>query len=149
MRIAICDDDENIRNKINKYLHDFLSKSHLKCPEIIMFEDGESLLKDSLAKDIVFLDVEMPGLKGIYVGKELRKANKNTIIFIISAFSEYLDDAMLLKVASVRIIHGKGTGLLRKHIWNMLKKDRRVASYRMGTFGEGDAGVTVVELKIK
>ncbi len=62
---------------------------------------------------------------------------------------KYLDDALLLKVASVRIIHGKGTGLLRKHIWNMLKKDRRVASYRMGTFGEGDAGVTVVELKIK
>ena len=62
---------------------------------------------------------------------------------------KYLDDALLLKVQSVRIIHGKGTGLLRKHIWNMLKKDRRVASYRMGTFGEGDAGVTVVELKIK
>ena len=62
---------------------------------------------------------------------------------------KYLDDALLMKVASVRIIHGKGTGLLRKHIWSMLKKDRRVASYRMGAFGEGDAGVTVVELKIK
>ena len=62
---------------------------------------------------------------------------------------KYLDDALLVKVASVRIIHGKGTGLLRKHIWNMLKKDRRVASYRMGAFGEGDAGVTIIELKIK
>ncbi|MBE6638738.1 MAG: endonuclease MutS2 [Ruminococcaceae bacterium] len=62
---------------------------------------------------------------------------------------KYLDDALMLKVASVRIIHGKGTGLLRKHIWNMLKKDRRVASYRMGTYGEGDSGVTIVELKIK
>ena len=62
---------------------------------------------------------------------------------------KYLDDALLLKVASVRIIHGKGTGLLRKHLWNMLKKDKRVSCYRMGAFGEGDAGVTVIELKIK
>lgn len=62
---------------------------------------------------------------------------------------KYLDDALVLKVASVRVIHGKGTGLLKKHIWNMLKKDRRVASYRIGAYGEGDGGVTVVELKIK
>lgn len=98
MRVAICDDEELIRIQINKYLCDFFTKNHLNCPEIAMFEDGESLLMDSEKKDIVFLDVEMPGLKGIHVGKELRKANKNIIIFIISAFPEYLDDAMRFHV---------------------------------------------------
>lgn len=60
---------------------------------------------------------------------------------------KYLDDAVMAGVHSVRIIHGKGTGALRKIIGQYLRKDRRVASHRMGAYGEGDAGVTVVELK--
>ncbi len=60
---------------------------------------------------------------------------------------KYLDDAVLAGIRTVRIIHGKGTGALRKAIGQYLKKDRRVASHRMGAYGEGDAGVTVVELK--
>ena len=60
---------------------------------------------------------------------------------------KYLDDAVMAGVHSVRIIHGKGTGALRKIIGQYLRKDRRVASPRMGAYGEGDAGVTVVELK--
>ena len=47
----------------------------------------------------------------------------------------------------VRIIHGKGTGVLRKVIGQHLRTDSRVASHRIGAYGEGDAGVTVVELK--
>ena len=60
---------------------------------------------------------------------------------------KYLDDAVMAGVHTVRIIHGKGTGALRKIIGQYLRKDRRVASHRMGAYGEGDAGVTVVELK--
>jgi DNA mismatch repair protein MutS2 len=60
---------------------------------------------------------------------------------------KYLDDAVLASVPSVRIIHGKGTGALRAAIWKYLKNDKRVASYRHGAYGEGDAGVTVVEFK--
>ena len=60
---------------------------------------------------------------------------------------KYLDDAIMAGVHSVRIIHGKGTGALRKAITQYLRSDRRVASHRMGAYGEGDAGVTVVELK--
>lgn len=59
----------------------------------------------------------------------------------------YLDEAGVAGVKTVTIIHGKGTGALRNAIWNRLKKDRRVKSYRPGQFGEGDYGVTVVELK--
>ena len=59
---------------------------------------------------------------------------------------KYLDDAKLAGVHSVTLIHGKGTGALRRALWDQLKKDPRVKSYRLGAYGEGDAGVTVVEL---
>lgn len=60
---------------------------------------------------------------------------------------KYLDDAKMAGVHSVTIIHGKGTGALRAAIQSKLKHDSRVKSFRNGNYGEGDAGVTVVELK--
>ena len=60
---------------------------------------------------------------------------------------KYLDDAVLAGIASVRIIHGKGTGALRAALWKNFKTDRRIKSYRHGNYGEGDAGVTVIEFK--
>lgn len=98
MRILICDDDILITEQLNKYLHDFFERSHLKCPEIVLFSDGESLLSDTGEKDILFLDVEMPGFDGIYVGNELKKANENIIIFIVTSYTEYLDEAMRFHV---------------------------------------------------
>ena len=63
------------------------------------------------------------------------------------AVDKYLDDAILYNMTSVHLIHGKGTGALRNALWRYLKGDRRVASFRIGRYGEGDGGVTVVELK--
>ena len=60
---------------------------------------------------------------------------------------KYLDEANVAGIKSVTIIHGKGTGALRSALWTLLKKDPRVTSHRAGNFGEGDYGVTVVELK--
>ena len=60
---------------------------------------------------------------------------------------KYLDDAVLAGIPSVRIIHGKGTGALRAALWKYFKTDRRIKSYRHGQYGEGDAGVTVIEFK--
>jgi len=60
---------------------------------------------------------------------------------------KYLDDAVLAGVPSVRIIHGKGTGALRAALWKYFKTDSRIKSYRHGNYGEGDAGVTVIEFK--
>ena len=60
---------------------------------------------------------------------------------------KYLDDAILAGVPSVRIIHGKGTGALRAALWKYFKADKRIKSYRHGAYGEGDAGVTVIEFK--
>ena len=60
---------------------------------------------------------------------------------------KYLDDAVLASVPSVRVIHGKGTGALRAALWKYFKSDSRIKSYRHGAYGEGDAGVTVIEFK--
>lgn len=60
---------------------------------------------------------------------------------------KYLDDAVLAKLPSVRIVHGKGTGILRNGIHQFLKKHSHVQTFRLGTFGEGEMGVTIVELK--
>lgn len=63
------------------------------------------------------------------------------------ATDKYLDEAKMAHLTSVRLIHGKGTGALRSALWRLLKGDPRIASFRIGQFGEGDSGVTVVELK--
>jgi DNA mismatch repair protein MutS2 len=60
---------------------------------------------------------------------------------------KYIDDAKRAGVKSLRIIHGKGTGALRKAVTDFLRRDARVASVRCGTFGEGDTGVAIAELK--
>lgn len=60
---------------------------------------------------------------------------------------KYLDDCVIAKLSPVRIVHGKGTGKLREGIHNFLRKNSHVKSFRLGTFGEGEMGVTIVELK--
>lgn len=63
------------------------------------------------------------------------------------AVDSYLDEAILAGVRTVRIIHGKGTGALRNALHNFMKSDSRISSFRLGAYGEGDTGVTIVELK--
>lgn len=72
-------------------------------------------------------------------GQNLEEATMNV--------EKFLDDCYLASVSPVTIIHGKGTGILKKGIHQMLKKHKYVKSYRLGTFGEGEDGVTIVELK--
>ena len=63
------------------------------------------------------------------------------------AVDKYIDDITVSGLHSARLIHGKGTGALRSALWSKLKKDPRIASYRIGQFGEGDSGVTIIEIK--
>jgi DNA mismatch repair protein MutS2 len=60
---------------------------------------------------------------------------------------KYFDEAIVAGFSKVRLIHGKGTGALKNALWQHLKKDRRVKEFRIGQYGEGDGGVTLVELK--
>ncbi|MBO5294630.1 MAG: endonuclease MutS2 [Clostridia bacterium] len=63
------------------------------------------------------------------------------------AVDKYLDEAVLANFSRVRLIHGKGTGALKNALWQRLKGDRRISEFRLGRYGEGDGGVTIVELK--
>lgn len=98
MRILICDDDALMVGQLQKYIEKFFEKSGVRCPEIACFSDGMSLLADPGEKDMLFLDIEMPGMNGLYAGNELKKQNPDIIIFIVTAYSEYLDDAMRFHV---------------------------------------------------
>lgn len=98
MNIYICEDDRVSMERLSGYINTFLERYHIKDCEIKLFEDGRDLLADKGHKDIVFLDIEMPNLNGIYIGQELAKANKNTIIIIVTSYIEYLDEAMKLRV---------------------------------------------------
>ena len=70
--------------------------------------------------------------------------NVEEAIFVID---KYLDDCTLAKLSTIRIVHGKGTGTLRKAIHSFLKVHTHVKGFRLGNFGEGEMGVTIVELK--
>lgn len=111
--------------------------------------------------DIKFLQ---PAKKSLTAKKDFTNSNYNSIsksrtikseinviglnveeaIFVIDKF---LDDCSLVKLQTARIVHGKGTGKLRNGIHQFLKTNPHVKNFRLGTFGEGEMGVTVVELK--
>lgn len=98
MRILICDDDLELSQQLEKILISFFQKSSLKYPEIVIYNNGTDLLQDFQSKDIVFLDIEMPGMNGIYIGNELKQQNNNAIIFVVTSYSQYLDEAMRFHV---------------------------------------------------
>ena len=84
--------------------------------------------------------------KSSSVGIELNLLGK-TSDEAISELDKYLDDAYIAHLPSVRIVHGKGTGVLRKAVHNYLRRCKIVDEYHLGEFGEGDAGVTIVTFK--
>ncbi len=84
--------------------------------------------------------------KSLSVSTEINLIGK-TVDEALSLLDKYLDDAYLAHMPSVRVVHGKGTGALRNAVHNHLKRLKYVKSYRLGEFGEGDAGVTIVEFK--
>lgn len=70
-----------------------------------------------------------------------------TVDEAIAKLDKYLDDAYLAHLPSVRVVHGKGTGALRSAVQSHLKRLKYVKEYRLGEYGEGDAGVTIVTFK--
>ena len=84
--------------------------------------------------------------KSLSVRPEINLLGK-TVDEAVMELDKYLDDALLSHLHTVRVVHGKGTGALRKGIHEYLRRQKHVKSYRLGEFGEGDAGVTIVELK--
>ena len=92
------------------------------------------------------------GTSGIKLSKSLSVSGEinllgKTVDEALPELDKYLDDAYLAHLPSVRVVHGKGTGALRNAVQNHLKRVKYVKSYRLGEYGEGDAGVTIVTFK--
>ncbi len=110
-------------------------------------------------KDLERLEEEDPSLSAHQTGSGKIKMSKSatispelnllgkTVDEALTELDKYLDDAYLAHLPSVRIVHGKGTGALRKAVQNYLRRQSYVESYRLGEFGEGDSGVTIVTFK--
>ncbi len=84
--------------------------------------------------------------KSMTISPEINLLGK-TVDEALSELDKYLDDAYLSHLPSVRVVHGKGTGALRSAVQNHLKRVKYVKSYRLGEYGEGDSGVTIVTFK--
>ena len=75
---------------------------------------------------------------------DLRGRNGDEALMELSRF---MDTAVMANIPTIRIIHGKGTGVLRSVIHAELRRDKRIKSFRLGQYGEGETGVTVVEFR--
>lgn len=111
-------------------------------------------------KDLVLIDeatvttptVQRTGAGKIKMSKTLSVSTEinllgKTVDEALPALDKYLDDAYLAHLPSVRVVHGKGTGALRSAVHNHLKRLKYVREFRLGEYGEGDAGVTIVTFK--
>ena len=120
-----------LRSKVNISDLELIDEVTVTAPSLTMTKTSTGKIKMSKSASV---STEI-NLIGITVDEALAHLDK------------YLDDAYLAHMPSVRIVHGKGTGKLREAVQRHLKKCKYVKSYRMGEFGEGDAGVTIAEFK--
>ena len=97
LKILICDDDIDIVNNINKNIITYSEKQNLLF-EIDTFTDSEQLTLKNTAYDIAFIDIEVPPIGGLELASILKQNNNNIIIFVITSYECYLDDAMDLGV---------------------------------------------------
>lgn len=98
MRIVLCDDDQKVLDQLESYLREYFEECRLPQPEYAAYLDGETLLAGEDKVDIAFLDVEMPGINGIQAGERLKQTNPYVKILILTAFPDYLDEAMKFHV---------------------------------------------------
>ena len=109
-------------------------------------EDEVLLIEGQKAKTQKTVAAASTQLRAAPVAPEIDLRGMETVDGVIAA-ERYIDSAVMGKLKTVTIIHGKGTGALRAAIQQMLKRNKCVKSFRLGRYGEGETGVTVVELK--
>ncbi len=110
-------------------------------------EDEVLLLENETAKKKISVSASAAAqLRTASVASEIDLRGMEAAEGVLAA-ERYIDSAVMSRLKTVTIIHGKGTGVLRAAIQQMLKKNKAVKSFRLGRYGEGETGVTVVELK--
>lgn len=97
MKYAVCDDDALARDTITGYIKEYYKTNNLTNPDITQFASGDELLEASDTYNIVFLDIEMKGRSGISVGSYLRTRHPRTLVIYVTAYNNYLDEAMRVK----------------------------------------------------
>ena len=115
-----------------------------KVDKLILAFDKGVTFTDKEGKTTSARDFKQRLTKSFSPELDLRGMTGEEAWFVVD---KYIDDAMVMGVHTVTLVHGKGTGALRAFLQKTLRSDRRVESFRNGKYGEGDAGVTVVELK--
>ena len=143
----------NLRNTLNdelKSISSNTSNNSLNLEDLKALNNKFSLKNSSLAfntknKKSSVTFVKGNNFKSKNISNEINVIGLN-VDEAIFAIDKYLDDCVIAKLSTVRIVHGKGTGKLREGIHNYLKTNSHVKSFRLGTFGEGEMGVTIVEL---
>ena len=163
MRRKMNDDEQtqeinHARSELRRKLNESQSKVKAKQPETPA-EDKKSARDVKLKPDDVYLieghaakqkkqSVTLAGSTAprAAVSPEIDLRGMESIE-AVNAAEQYIDSAVMGKLKTVTIIHGKGTGALRAAVQQMLKRNKAVKSYRLGRFGEGESGVTIVELK--
>ena len=109
-------------------------------------EDEVLLLEGETKKRQKAAPAASVGTRLVHVASEIDLRGMESLEGVLAA-ERYLDSAAMARMKTVTIIHGKGTGALREAVQQMLKRNKLVKSFRLGRYGEGEAGVTVVELK--
>lgn len=97
MRILICDDEERYLNEIRLHTEEYLRSHNIKA-ELITSLDAKEIMDSATSYDLAFVDIEMPEFDGITLAKELKKRNNKVILFFVTNFEEYQDDAMDLRI---------------------------------------------------
>ena len=85
MKIAVCDDDNRIRNILKKDISDIIPDAEIK-----LYSDGDSMLLNGMDTDILFLDIEMPGMNGLELAEKIRETDKNIVIIFVSGEEKYV-----------------------------------------------------------
>lgn len=94
MRILFCDDDNRILEQLQKYVREYFTNIGGTQPDFAAYSSADVLLANETHADIVFFDVEMPGLSGIRAGSALKEKNPKVLIFIVTSYPDYLDEAL-------------------------------------------------------
>lgn len=130
-------------NKGNLFVQCGVMRSQANVKDLVFTEDETSSAASSLQKSHTS-KVKMS--KSFSISPEINLLGR-TVDEALAELDKYLDDAYLAHLSTVRIVHGKGTGALRSAVQSHLKRVKYVKSFRLGEYGEGDAGVTIVTFK--
>lgn len=96
MKILICDDEEQYLKTLRAHIEEYMNHKHIQYSMVVSC-DPTQILNEHLSYDLAFLDIQMPGIDGITLAKELRQRNPKLALFFITNFDEYQDDAMDLQ----------------------------------------------------